>query len=77
MSKKKEIERLKDEKSTLKNEIEGLRMVNMDQRYRIEKLEIMLQEERKASKEKYTELLEKYITMMERAVRLNEQREAD
>ena len=28
-------------------------------------------------KNKYAELLEKYITMMERMVQLNEQREAD
>lgn len=77
MNKKKELERLKDENDLLRGCKSGLQRQIMMQQEQIKKLEILLQEAKEDSKEKYTELLEKYITMMERMVRLNEQREAD
>lgn len=77
MSKKKEIETLKDNIRFLQNKVECLEKINMLHRIRIGELEESLQEANKAHEDKYTELLEKYITMMERTARINEQREAD
>lgn len=81
MSKKKEIERLnerlKDENSRLRERILDLQTADVYKREENKELRIMLQEAKEDFDQRYAELLEKYITMMERMVRLNEQREAD
>ena len=77
MSKKKEIETLKDNNRFLQNRVSGLEQTNRIYNLRIEELEASLKEVEKAYDEKYAGLLERYITMLERTARINEQREAD
>ena len=77
MRKKKEIEELKIEISYLEEQVSNLRLADMNKLEEIRNLRAMMRKAQEDSDKRYAELLEKHITMMERMVRLNEQREAD
>ena len=73
MSKKKLINELEEKNRRLKDNVYSLSRQMIDKNAKIAELDIELERERK----RYTELLERHITMMERMVKINEQREAD
>ena len=73
MSKDKQIAELETQVNHLKLDLANFYRVHSSVKDELHKTKEALCSE----KQKYAELLEKYITMMERMVRLNEQREAD
>ena len=74
-SKKEMIEALKNEKRLLEDQIAGMRREIMFKDENIKKQHISLNEAREEFKEKYAKLLERYIAMMERTARIDEQSE--